>query len=577
MTSGETIGMGPDDQPGTNSGPTGGSPLPGALRPPEPPQQDSGPSAMLIGGTIAIIVAVAVLGFVLLSSGGDSDDEPLATADPTAEPEQETPEEENGDVGEEPEPTAEAEADPTPAEEEPEEQPEEETGPPTTDRLAQSVVHIQLRLNGQPVCTGSGTILEADGTILTNSHVIDQTEGCPHDSIAVGITDVPELPANFLFEADLLVQDRALDLAVIRIARTIDGSDFTPDFPTLAIGDSDTVGLGEAIRVIGYPAVGGETITFTEGTVSGFVSLPGVGDRSWLKTDATISGGNSGGLAANEEGEIVGVPTIAGTGNGRITDCRVVEDTNGDGAIDNNDSCIPIGGFINGIRPINLALPLLEQARTASPIDQGPPPGTEPVEPEPLPSASSPVWATGVQDGFPVNDLVKVRRTEQFLCLTWQYQNVAPGAPVEVVWQVDGETIPEQGFVGNNQGAAEGGFFACYQNDAGIGGGLFEMAWFVDGDPVFSHSIYVGGGRDELTIDFINDTETDICVVQFAPTDALTFGLNRLSDVVPPGQTLGIPLVTGSYKVRVIDCDGALRFEDAAGTRLEADNTLTVV
>lgn len=572
MTSDETIGIGPDDQPGSRTaGVPGATPLPDPLRPPEPPQQNSGPSAMLIGGIVAVIAALVVLGVVLFT-GGDDEREPVATGDPAeTSQDDETSQNDEGSV-ESVAPDDESAS----IEGDTSDEPDVDDEPPSTDLLAQSVVHIQLRLNGQPVCTGSGTIVDADGTILTNSHVIDQTENCPHDSIVVGITDVPELPAQFLFEADLLVQDRALDLAVLRIATSLEGSEPNRDFPTIAVGDSDALELGDTIRVIGYPAVGGDTITFTEGAISGFVSLPGVGDRSWLKTDAAISGGNSGGLAANDAGELVGVPTIAGTGSGRITDCRVVEDTNGDGTIDSNDSCTPIGGFINGIRPINLALPLLEEARTATPIDQGPPPGSEPVEDTPRPFAFAPVWTNGVQDGFPVNDLSKVRFDEQFLCLTWQYEDVPPGAALEVVWQVDGQTVPEQGFEGTNQGAAEGGFFACYQNDAGIGGGLFEVIWFAEGDPVFSHSIYVGGARDQLTIDFINDTESDICVVQFAPTDAQSFGLNRLSNIVASGQTTPIDLVSGSYRARVIDCDGALRFEDTAGTELDADNTLTV-
>lgn len=547
MTSGETIGMDPGDQPGANDGDdSGSSPVPAALRPPEPPRASSSPSAMLIGGALAALAALVVLGIVLFSG----DDDPPTTA-----------------------PSVEAEA---PDEPSAPDQNQVELAPPPLDRLTQSVVNIQLRLDGQPVCSGSGTILDADGTILTNNHVIDQTTMCPHNSIAVGITSGAELPAQFLYEADLLVQDRALDLAVIRIARTIDGRELVSDFPTVALGDSDIVGLGDQLRVIGYPRVGGETITFTEGAVSGFVSLPGVGGRSWIKTDATISGGNSGGLAVNEAGQIVGVPTIAGTGDGRITDCRVVEDTNGDGVIDNDDSCVPIGGFINGIRPINLALPLLTQARFAAPIDQGPPPGSAPVEQVVPASAFAPVWTTAVEDGFPVNDLVQVRPTELFLCLTWQYQDVPPGSAVEVVWYVNGQAVPEQGFVGTNEGAVEGGFFACYQNDAGIGDGLFELAWFADNEAVFSHSIYVGEGRDELTIEFINDAETEICVVQFGPTDALSFGLNRLPEVITPGQTTFIGLVTGSYRVRVIDCDGALRFEDAIGTLLDGDNSLTV-
>jgi serine protease Do len=99
-------------------------------------------------------------------------------------------------------------------------------------------------------------------------------------------------------------------------------------------------------------------------TISISSVFPALVDRAWIKTDATIAGGNSGGLAANDTGFIIGVPTIAASGTaGDITDCRVVQDTNGDGQLDSRDTCIPIGGFINGLRPVNLALPLIQAAQ----------------------------------------------------------------------------------------------------------------------------------------------------------------------------------------------------------------------
>ena len=48
----------------------------------------------------------------------------------------------------------------------------------------------------------------------------------------------------------------------------------TREFPVVEIGDSDTLSLGDRLRVIGYPGIGGETSTFTEGTISGFVPQP---------------------------------------------------------------------------------------------------------------------------------------------------------------------------------------------------------------------------------------------------------------------------------------------------------------
>jgi len=70
-------------------------------------------------------------------------------------------------------------------------------------------------------------------------------------------------------------------------------------------------------------------------------------------------------LAANSIGEIIGIPTQLGSGDvdAGYVDCRALADTNRDGYIDENDSCIPTGGFINALRPIKLAISLIDAAR----------------------------------------------------------------------------------------------------------------------------------------------------------------------------------------------------------------------
>ena len=84
-----------------------------------------------------------------------------------------------------------------------------------------------------------------------------------------------------------------------------------------------------------------------------------------IVTEANISGGTSGGLAMDAAGLMVAIPTQLGSGEEQaLVDCRVIADTNGDGNVNEKDMCIPVGGFINALRPINLALPLIETART---------------------------------------------------------------------------------------------------------------------------------------------------------------------------------------------------------------------
>ena len=75
------------------------------------------------------------------------------------------------------------------------------------------------------------------------------------------------------------------------------------NLPAIELGDSDSLNLGDRISIFGYPGIGGETVTYTSGNVSGFGGEPGVREsRAWIKTDATIAGGNSGGTAGDAAG-----------------------------------------------------------------------------------------------------------------------------------------------------------------------------------------------------------------------------------------------------------------------------------
>jgi len=216
--------------------------------------------------------------------------------------------------------------------------------------------------------TGSGTIISNDGLILTNAHVILSDRYYEVVDLVVAVTTAQDRPPQQMFFADVIQADANLDLAVIKVRSDLNGG--PPNFADLAIepvplGDSNELQLGDEIVIIGYPGIGGQTITLTRGEVSGFTAEQPYGNRAYIKTSATIAGGNSGGLAATPAGEIIGVPTQVGSGDidNLIVDCRPLADTNRDGVIDQGDNCVPTGGFINALRPIRLAMPLIEAAR----------------------------------------------------------------------------------------------------------------------------------------------------------------------------------------------------------------------
>ncbi|MGE0704618.1 MAG: DegQ family serine endoprotease [Vicinamibacterales bacterium] len=148
---------------------------------------------------------------------------------------------------------------------------------------------------------GSGVVTTADGYILTNHHVIDGA-----DSIRVELLD------GRSFDAELVGTDAPSDLAVLKIEGT--------GLPTLPLGDSDAVRVGDIVLAVGNPMGIGQTVT--AGIVSAKGRSTGFGDGSYedfLQTDAPINHGNSGGALVNLEGELIGINSqILSPGQGNI-------------------------------------------------------------------------------------------------------------------------------------------------------------------------------------------------------------------------------------------------------------------
>jgi S1-C subfamily serine protease len=203
-----------------------------------------------------------------------------------------------------------------------------ETPPAATADLVAGTVQIFMTatIGGQeqPFGWGSGTILSEDGLILTNAHVAmpsapglgvyeaDPTPAVDPEDLVVAIVTSEDQPAVPTYRATVIAADGYLDAAVIRIDRDMDGRRISPaslDLPTVPIGSSDPLRVGDALTVVGFPGIGGNTVSLSSGRVSGFLGDDRIGARAWVKTDAVVSSGNSGGLAANDAGELIGVPT----------------------------------------------------------------------------------------------------------------------------------------------------------------------------------------------------------------------------------------------------------------------------
>lgn len=236
----------------------------------------------------------------------------------------------------------------------------------------QAVVQITafVNMDGEtvPGWTGSGTIISSDGLILTTNHVVSSTRFEEVTALLVSLTVAQDQPPVDSYYAHVVQADAALDLAVIKPAWDMQGNplDYSQlNLPFVSLGDSDTLDLGESIVILGYPVIGDGTITLTRGEVSGFTSEAPFGDRAFINTSGTIAGGNSGGLAVDVDGQLIGVPSQMGYEEASldIVDCRPMRDTNRDGYTDANDDCVPTSGLIDALRPVNLALGMIAAAK----------------------------------------------------------------------------------------------------------------------------------------------------------------------------------------------------------------------
>ena len=173
--------------------------------------------------------------------------------------------------------------------------------------------------------SGSGFIISEDGYILTNYHVIEDSE-----AVTVATYD------NETFDAKVIGYDESNDIAVIKIE--------AENLKPVTMGDSDTLRVGDTVYAIGNP-LGELTFSLTHGLVSALsrdVRFSSGSSMSLIQTDCAINSGNSGGALFNEEGEVIGITNAKYSASGY----------SGEAEIDNVGFAIPI----NGVKKIVMSI-----------------------------------------------------------------------------------------------------------------------------------------------------------------------------------------------------------------------------
>lgn len=159
---------------------------------------------------------------------------------------------------------------------------------------APAVVNVYNRnMNGATniLSLGSGVIMSDHGYIITNRHVIKDSQ-----QITVMLQD------GRRYEALLVGADSLTDLAVLKIA--------PGNLPVIPINSARTAHVGDVVLAIGNPYNLGQTVTQGIISATGRISLSTTGRQTFLQTDASINRGNSGGALVNSLGELVGINTL---------------------------------------------------------------------------------------------------------------------------------------------------------------------------------------------------------------------------------------------------------------------------
>ncbi len=230
--------------------------------------------------------------------------------------------------------------------------------PEARDRVRQLIAAVGLILvrnaddpPGQaPRPRGSAVVVQQDGLVVTNHHVIAQDQtGRLYDEIFFRLSadGMEASPTVRRYRLKTALINKQYDLALLRIVSDEQGQPLpaSSSFPTIELGDSKTIRLLDDLIIIGFPEKGGTSVTVNSGVVEGKDVL-----ENWIKTDARLIHGNSGGAAVDSEGRLIGIPTKI------VVDSRGV-DTDGDGIPDTERRY----GAVGFLRPVHLVKAMLDQ------------------------------------------------------------------------------------------------------------------------------------------------------------------------------------------------------------------------
>jgi len=347
-------------------------------------------------------------------------------------------------------------------------------------RALMGTVRVAVALDGKNgYSTGSGTVVSDKGYVVTNFHVVGDTKtGKFYNSqrvaaLAINQPNLRGMP-NWTYTARVIQADPNLDVAILKIVGLVDNEKAALPanlgLTVVPIGNSDDVQIGDEVSVLGFPGIGGDTVTFTQGRISGFLDENTDGESEWFKTDAEINHGNSGGLAINDAGEMVGIPTA--------------------GVSDREDI-----GKISLIRPVKLVLPLIQAALK----DVGGSSNGAAPAPASGPRISNVKFTTAIdRNGTPMSPGTRFDSGATGVYATFSFADFRKGTQLAYVWSLDGKKAIEDTIVSKTPGSGND-WLSLANNSKALPDGKYDLTMNVDGKEQFRGSFVIGGSGQTAT------------------------------------------------------------------------------
>ncbi|NOZ73115.1 MAG: hypothetical protein GXP38_14620 [Chloroflexi bacterium] len=340
-----------------------------------------------------------------------------------------------------------------------------------------ATVRIAVPLAGEEdsYSTGSGTVLSADGLILTNFHVvgdIDKGNLYNDDGLVFIAVNPPDLRSEpvWKYRASVIKSSQQLDLAVLRIDGLLaeDETQLPQNLGLIPVplGTSDDLLIGDEINTFGFPGIGRGSVTFTRGIVAGFLDEDRDGVLDWIKTDADIARGNSGGLATDAQGRMIGIPSAG------IAD-------------------VETASSISLIRPVDLALPLIRAAQnqaTTTEVDKDTKPSTlSPVAPK----VKSVQFAAAIdRSGNAIDPDSRFDVGVKAIYAVFDYENFENDAEFVFRWRREGLDIASNHFRWQ-EGTSGSDWVNIYARQA-LQPGYYELELLLGGESVYRGGFIIG-------------------------------------------------------------------------------------